>query len=177
LSDVEHQYDNEVGFESKMECLRNEVNKLNHDQASSRAGFILLPLVGPKLVNLTQNGVTEQDIINIAGIFEKYVDGKDRESFDVEVQKMKMEVNLLQTQNQDLNKDNQSIMSSLTNSRHTVDWLVYSLRNESLGLLECPIRLQFEYLELKTIVEDHEFLSLRRAYKGDKNVSIPEIKK
>ena len=40
-----------------------------------------------KLVNLTQNGITEQDNINIAGIFEKYVAGKDRESFvfDLEV--------------------------------------------------------------------------------------------
>jgi len=34
---------------------------------------------------------------------------------------MKMELDLLQTQNQDLNEDNQSILLSLINSRHTVD--------------------------------------------------------
>jgi hypothetical protein len=99
---------------------------------------------------------------------------------------MKMEVNLLQTQNQDLNKDNQRILSSLSNSRHTVDFLhglVNSLRNEILGLvliaayIACSTKLQFEYLELKANNEDDEFVSLRRTYKGEKNVSIQEIKK
>jgi hypothetical protein len=203
LSDVERQYNNKLGFESKLESLRNEVSKIYQEQVTIRAGLLSLPLVGPKLMKLTQSGVTEQDIINIAAIFEKYVAGKDRESFvfDLEVygglksaiqglstqsEKMKMEVNLLQTQNQDLNKDNQRILSSLINSRHTVDFLhglVYSLRNEILGLvlisayIACPTKLQFEYLELKANNEDHEFLSLRRAYKGDKNVSVPAIKK
>ena len=99
---------------------------------------------------------------------------------------MKMDLNLLQTQNQDLNKDNQRILSSLINSRNILDFLhgfVNSLRNEILGLvliaacIACPTKLQFEYLELKANDEDHEFLSLRRAYNGDKNVSILEIKK
>jgi hypothetical protein len=71
LSDVERQYDNKLGFESKIESLRYEVNKLNQEQAMLRAGLILLPLVGPKLVKLTQSGVSEQDIVNIAAVFEK----------------------------------------------------------------------------------------------------------
>ncbi|MFY9870455.1 MAG: helix-turn-helix domain-containing protein, partial [Candidatus Nitrosopolaris sp.] len=45
LSDVERQYDNKLGFESKIESLRYEVNKLNQEQAMLRAGLILLPLV------------------------------------------------------------------------------------------------------------------------------------
>jgi hypothetical protein len=32
-------------------------------------------------MKLSQSGVTEQDIINIAAVFGKYVTGKDRESF------------------------------------------------------------------------------------------------
>ncbi len=34
-----------------------------------------------ELVKLTQNGVSEQDIINVAAVFERYVAGKERESF------------------------------------------------------------------------------------------------
>ena len=203
LSDVERQYNNKLGFESKLESLRNEVNKLNQEQVSLRAGLLLLPLVGPKLVTLAQNGVTKQDIINIAAIFEKYVARKDRQSFVSELgnygslksaiqelskqsEKMKMEVNLLQIQNQDLNKDNQRILSTLINSRHTVDCLhglVNSSRNEILGLvliaayIACPTKLQFEYLENLKSNKGDEFASLRRAYKGDKNVSVLEIKK
>jgi hypothetical protein len=69
LSDVERQYNNKLGFESKLEGLRNEVNKLNQEEVIIRAGLLSLPLVGPKLMKLTQTGVTEQDIINVAAIF------------------------------------------------------------------------------------------------------------
>ena len=37
--------------------------------------------------------------------------------------KMRMELGLLQTQNRDLNADNQRIVSSLVNSRHTFDFM------------------------------------------------------
>ena len=58
LSDVELQYNNKVGFESKVESLRNEVNKLNQEQVIIRAVLLSLPLVGPKLMKLAQSGVT-----------------------------------------------------------------------------------------------------------------------
>jgi hypothetical protein len=86
LSDVERHYNNKLGFEAKVESLRNEVNKLYQEEARLRTGLLTLPLVGPKLVKLTQNGVTEQDIINIAAIFEKYVAIKDRQSFISELE-------------------------------------------------------------------------------------------
>jgi FtsZ-binding cell division protein ZapB len=162
FSDVERQYNNKVGFESKLESLRNEVNNLNQVQASLRATILSIPIVGPKLMTLIQNGVTEPDIINIANIFEKYVARKDRQSFvsDLEnyvslksaiqelskqYEKMKMEVNLLQTQN-----------SSLANSRQAFDFMqgsVNSLRSEIPELVSLSadithsIGLQFEYLE------------------------------
>ena len=113
LSDVELQYNNKLGFQSKIESLTSEVNRL-------RVELLSLPLVGPKLVKLTQSGVSDQDIINIAAVFEKYVAGKDRQSFVSELEaygglksaiqelskqadKMRTEVSLLQTQNRDLN--------------------------------------------------------------------------
>jgi hypothetical protein len=49
LSDVERQYNTKLGFESKVESLRNEVNKLNQEQATLRTELLSLPLVGPKL--------------------------------------------------------------------------------------------------------------------------------
>ena len=86
MSDVERQYNNKRGFESKVESLRDEVNKLNQEQAKLRIELLSLPLVGPKLVKLTQSGITEQDIINIAAVFEKYGAGKDRQSFVSELE-------------------------------------------------------------------------------------------
>jgi peptidoglycan hydrolase CwlO-like protein len=173
LSDVERQYNNKLGFECKIESLRNEVNKLYQEEVIIRARLLSLPLVGPDLMKLTQGGVTEQDIIKIACIFEKYVAGKDRESFVSELEnygslksaiqelskqygKMKMQVNLLQTQNRDLNKDNQRINSSLANSRHAFDFmqgLIKSVSSEIPELVSISaditrsIGLQFEYLE------------------------------
>jgi hypothetical protein len=140
LSDVERQYNNKLGFESKIEGLRNEVNKLNQEQVIIRAGLLSLPLVGPKLLKLTQSGVSEQDIINIATIFEKYVTGKERESFVYELEsygglnyaiqklskqaeKLKNEVTSLETQRRYLSQYNQII-------RRT--WRIMESRNISL---------------------------------------------
>ena len=86
LLDVERQYDKKLGYESKIQGLRDEVYKLNQDQSRLRAELLLLPLIGPKLIKLTQSGVSEQDIVNIASIFEKYVAGIDKQSFVSDLQ-------------------------------------------------------------------------------------------
>jgi uncharacterized protein (DUF3084 family) len=125
--------------------------------------LLSLPLVGPKLVKLTQSGVSEQDIINIAAVFEKYVAAKDRQSFVSELEaygglksaiqelskqadKMRTELGSLETQNRDLNADNQRIVSSLVDSRYTLDFTqgyINSLRNEILGLVSiCALHIQ-----------------------------------
>ena len=207
LTDVEHQYDNKLGFESKIESLRDDVNRLNQEQTRLRTELLLQPLIGPKLVKLTQIGVSEQDIINIAAVFEKYVAGIDRQSFVSELDKygglkssiqkltkesneLRKEVDSLQTQKRDLNVDNHRMLSSLVDSRHTFDFLhgsVNSLRNEILELvliaayITYSMSLQFEsFQNLRlnyTTDAGTEFASLTRAYKGDKTVSMQEIKK
>jgi hypothetical protein len=68
--DIEEQYDNKLGFESKVENLRSEVNGLIQEQSRLRTGLIAQPLVGPALIRL-QSGVKEQDIINMSYLFDK----------------------------------------------------------------------------------------------------------
>jgi hypothetical protein len=206
LTDVEHQYDNKLGYESKVESLRDEVNKLNQDQTRLRTELLLQPLVGPKLVKLTQCGASEQDIVNIAAVFEKYVAGIDRQSFVSELNKygglksaiekltkeshrLRKEVNSLQTQERDLNANNQRILTTLVHSRHTVDFLhgsVSALRNEILGMVSVAayitylMQLRFEYyqnLESNHVTRRDEFVSLTRACIGEEPVSVQEIKK
>jgi hypothetical protein len=146
-SDIELQYNNKLGFQSKIESLRGEVDRL-------RTELLFLPSVGPKLLKLTQSGVSEQDIINVAAVFEKYAIAKDRESFvsdleyyggvksaiqelSLQYDKMRMEVSLLETQNRNLNVDNQRLISSLVNSGHTFDFMSMSYY----------VGLQFKYLK------------------------------
>ena len=186
LSDVEFQYNNKLGFQSKIDSLRSEVNRL-------RVELFSLPQVAPTLMKLIQNGVSEQAIVNIASVFEKYVTDKDRESFvsDLEhygglksaiqelskqADKTRMELDLLQKENRDLDVDNQRIMSSLAHSRHTFDvmhGLVNSLRNEILGLISISayitysIGSQFEYLKSSN---GDGFATLGSSYKGEESV-------
>jgi uncharacterized coiled-coil DUF342 family protein len=158
-------------------------------------------------VKLTQSGVSEQDIVNIAAVFEKYVAGIDRQSFVTELDKygglksaiqkftnesdsLRKEVGSLETQRRELNTDNQRMLSNIVDSRHTFDYLhgrVDSLRNEILGLLSAAgcitylIKLQFNYLEdlrLNYAVDGgDEFVSLTKAYKGEEPVTVQEMKK
>jgi hypothetical protein len=126
LSDIERPYNNKLGLETKVESSRNEVNNLYKEETRLRTELILLPLVAPKLVELTQAGVSEQDIIYIAALIEKYTASKDGRSFisDLEVhgslkssirelsnqsEKLKNEVTSLETQRQYLSKYNQII--------------------------------------------------------------------
>jgi hypothetical protein len=156
LSDVERQYNNKLGFESKIESLRNEVNRLNQEQVILRAGLLSLPLVGPKLVKLTQNGVTEQDIINIAALLEKY-SGKDRQSFVSELEhyvglksamqelskqseEMKIEVNLVQEESvsHEIKKELIKPIENMENKLDVKDRLTGALSNVRPALMKRP---------------------------------------
>jgi hypothetical protein len=163
-------------------------------------------LVGPKLVKLTQSGVSEQDIVDIAAVFEKYVAGIDRQSFVTELDKygglksaiqkftkesdsLRKEEGSLQTQKRELNTDNQRILSNVIDSRQTFDYLhgsINSLRNEILGLVSVAVSITYlmklvEYLEKLKLNQagggGDEFVSLTRACKGEESVSMQEIKK
>ena len=57
--------DDKLGFESKIEKLRAEVNGLIHEEARVCTELLTLPLIGPLLTRLLQKGVSEQDIADI----------------------------------------------------------------------------------------------------------------
>jgi predicted nucleic acid-binding Zn-ribbon protein len=72
IKDVEEQYDDKLGFESKLDKLRSDIVNINNELAISRSKLLVQPLVGPALQTLFGNGIKEQDIIELAKIFEMY---------------------------------------------------------------------------------------------------------
>ena len=201
LSDLEQQYDSKLGFESKIKDLRDEFNKLNHELNRVRSELLLMPLVGPKIIKLTQSGVSEADIINIAALFEKHIPGFKMQSFISELekygslksnierlanesQKLNKEVNSLQTRSRDLDECNKKTGLNLAESLRVFDYmegLVTSLRTEIFGLASIAVyAVQSENLE--NLKPDriggagNKFDSLRRAYNGEESVTIQAIK-
>jgi len=77
LSDVEEQYDKKLGFEHKLENMRDDLNNLRKEQVKLRTEILLNPLIGPKLLKLTQSGLSEQDIINVADIIKGRIGPND----------------------------------------------------------------------------------------------------
>jgi predicted nucleic acid-binding Zn-ribbon protein len=72
IKDVEEQYDDKLGFESKLDKLRSDIVNINDELAISRSKLLVQPLVGHALQRLFENGIKEQDIIELASIFETY---------------------------------------------------------------------------------------------------------
>jgi hypothetical protein len=70
LKDVEEQYDNKLGFESKVQEKKEELFQLNNKINYNRLMFKLEPSIAPTLSNLFQKGITEQDIIGISQVVE-----------------------------------------------------------------------------------------------------------
>src|SRR5215207_3995462 len=66
LKDIDEQYNDKLGLESKVDKLQAEVNRLIQEEARLRTQLSILPLIGPLLVRLSQSGVREQDIVDIA---------------------------------------------------------------------------------------------------------------
>ena len=170
--DIEEQYDDKLGFESKVENLRAEANRLNQQLTKLRSELLMQPLLGPALAKLFQSGVKEQDIIDTAAIFERYSagggggGGGDIRSLIAQLDKygglksaiqdltqqedkLTKEVSSLQAQKQDLQIENQTMMSSLITSSSRVDFLngeIYSLKNEIMRLLSIAAFIIMIYL-------------------------------
>jgi predicted nucleic acid-binding Zn-ribbon protein len=144
LSDIEEQYDKKLGFEDKLENMRKE-------QANLRTQMLLNPLIVPTLSRLMQRGVSEQDIINVAAVIEKYSasanvssggssSDKDKQSLISDLEKygglkptiehltqqeniLAKNIDFLKNQKQELEQNNQSTFSSYIQLGHTLDFL------------------------------------------------------
>ena len=72
FKDVEEQYDDKLGFESILDKLRSDAVYFNQELDSLRSRLSTQPLVGPALQRLFENGIKEQDIIELAIVFGLY---------------------------------------------------------------------------------------------------------
>ena len=66
--DIEEEYDDKLGFESKLNKLRSDIVTVNANLNFSRIVLFAQPLVGPSLQRLLSKGLVEQDIVELANI-------------------------------------------------------------------------------------------------------------
>jgi cell division protein FtsB len=89
FKDIEEQYDNKLGFESKVQNLKTEVNTLTQEKKRLHEELLAQPLIGPILFGLFQIGVNEQDIINMAYIFQRHAyGGSSSTSISMDIQSL-----------------------------------------------------------------------------------------
>jgi hypothetical protein len=160
FKDVEKQYDDKLGFESKLDKLRSDAVYFNQELARLRSTLLKQPLVGAALQRLFENGIKEQDIIELAIIFGMYASGShggqgsnnpiDKETLITELAKygsvkemmqaleqrndeLKNEVASQEAKKNELNNKNHNMLSSLTYSKQITYYfkgMVDSLRDE-----------------------------------------------
>jgi hypothetical protein len=205
LLDVEEQYDKKLGFEDKLQKMRDEFNNLRKEQSKLRIEILSNPLIGPKLLKLIQSGVSEQDIINVAAVIEKYSalagNNIDNQSLVSDIEKyaglhsavehltkqvdmLRKDAVFLENQKQNLDQDNQRILSSSIRLRHIVDFLegnVFSLRSEIMNLILICIfimhllKSQVHTMQRAQLHQADEFAALSRSSNGE-DVPIKDIK-
>ncbi|MGB7638855.1 MAG: hypothetical protein WBL88_14935, partial [Nitrososphaeraceae archaeon] len=199
FKDIEEQYDKKLGFESKVQNLQLEINKLSEQN-------IRLPLVGPLLARLVQSGVNEQDIINVAYIFNTHIGSKSN-TIDIQLliadlhkyptiksvirqlsqdkDNLTNQIASLKTQKQDLDRQNQVIVALSIYSKQIVEFYCRSaaalFRNEIKRLLLIAAFLRYYYvlkLQYEALLQVNgisTFIALIRAAKGE-DVPILEIR-
>ncbi len=182
FKDVEEQYDDKLGFEPKLDTLRSEFSALNKGLNSSRTALLAQPLVGPVIQRLFYNGVSEQDIIDLSKLFERYRRSEgniDKQSLISELEKYgsiksaieqlnqkikesKNEIASLESQRKELSHQNQQILDTMLYCKEVLGFFrvaVFSLRNEILmqlvllGYINWILNLQAEEIKMsRTIV-------------------------
>jgi phage shock protein A len=156
IKDVEEQYDDKLGFESKLDKLRSDIVNINNELGISRSKLLVQPFIGPALQTLFANGIKEQDIIELANIFETYGGSGlsnnpiDKQTFITELAKygsikamtqaledkyneLKNKVGPLEAQKNELKNTNHIMLSTLDYSKQIMYYfkgLVDSLRDE-----------------------------------------------
>ena len=200
FKDIEEQYDKKLGFESKVQNLQLEINKLSEHNSG-------LPLVGPLLAKLVQSGVNEQDIINVAYIFNIHT-GSNGNTIDIQLlisdlhkygpiksviqqlsqdkDNLENQISSLKTQKQYLDRQNQVIVALSIYLKQIVEFYCRSaaalFRKEVKRMVLIAAFLWYYYLfklQYEVLLQVNggisTFIALIRAAKGE-DVPILEIR-
>ena len=69
--DIEEQYDDKFGFESKLNKVRSEIDSVTSSLSIARGALHAQPVIGLSLRRLFAEGIGEHDIIELANLFER----------------------------------------------------------------------------------------------------------
>ena len=223
--DIEEQSDDKLGFESQLNKLRSEIATVSNNLTFLRTATLAQPLVGPSLQRLFSKGLSEQDIVELANIFEKSHsdssndigdDNNSRSSTGIDKQsltglqkyggkkltaiqelnqqadKLRNQIDELQTNKKDLEEQNQSMLSILAYSKPVVQFFNRTDDDHSLGndynnvkiLAAIAIILYILYIRYegvgKLVTGEHkEIMPLSMAVASGGNVQsipIPQLK-
>jgi hypothetical protein len=186
LKDIDDNYDDRLGFESKVEKLNLEITRLTQEQDRIRVQSSLNPAVGQVLLRLVQNGVNEEEIMTIADLlrndFSSSRDSKTQTGQSLiddvrqygsikstnyylgeQADKLKKEVSSLQTEQIDIQSKNHKLIYSLQYSKKILDFF-----QESIDLLEKEAVRLFTFT---TVVSMSFLISLNRKKLQDMNSS------
>ena len=186
LKDIDDNYDDRLGFESKVEKLNLEITRLTQEQDRIRVQSSLHPAVGQVLLRLVQNGLNEEEIIAIADLIKNDFSSRRDPSTrtgqslidDVrqygsikstnyylgeQADKLKKEVSSLQTEQIDLQSKNHKLIYSLQYSKKILDFF-----QESIDLLEKEAVRLFSFT---TVVSMSFLISINRKKLQDMNSS------
>jgi hypothetical protein len=178
LKDVDDNYDDLLGFASKVEELSSEKTRLTQQLNEIRVQSSQHPAVGQALIRLVLNGVNEEEIIAIADLikndFSSRRDPSTRQgqSLIVDVRqygsikstnyylgeqadKLKKEVSSLQTEQIDLQSNNHKLIYSLEYSKKILGFF-----QESIDSLEKEAVRLFSFI---TVVSMSFLISINRS--------------
>jgi regulator of replication initiation timing len=172
LKDVDDNYDDLLGFASKVEELSSEITRLTQQLNGLRVQLSVHPLVGPALLRLVQNGLNEEQIIAIADLIKNDFSSRRDPSTrtgqslidDVrqygsikstlyylgeQADKLKKEISSLQTEQIDLQSKNYKLIYSLQYSKKILDYFqesIDSLEKEAVRLFSFTTVVSMSFL-------------------------------
>lgn len=86
FKDIEEQYDNKLGFESKLNELELKIQELSFEEANLRTHLSTLPVVASSLSSLLQKGLSEQDIVSIDKLLR--IDARDGKKLAITIEEL-----------------------------------------------------------------------------------------
>ena len=172
LKDVDDNYDDRLGFASKVEKLNLEITRLTQQLNEIRVQSSQHPAVGQVLLRLVQNGLNEEEIIAIADLikndFSSRRDPSTRQGQSLiddvrqygsikstnyylgeQADKLKKEVSSLQTEQIDLQSNNHKLIYSLQYSKKILDFFqesIDSLEKEAVRLFSFTTVVSMSFL-------------------------------